>query len=49
MNNFSEDAAKTFVAKYRKVLQDLSKKLPAEDTDLLNIRDEIMGDLNQVL
>jgi hypothetical protein len=37
------------VAKYRKVLQDMSKKLSPEDTDLLNIRDEILGELNKVL
>ena len=50
LNNFSEEAAKSFVAKYRKVLSvDLTRKLSPEDTDLLNLRDTILGDLNQVL
>lgn len=49
LNNFTEEAARVFVAKYRKVLEGLSKKLSPQDTDLLNIRDEILGDLNQTL
>lgn len=50
LSNFSESAAKNFVDKYRKVLSvQLPKKLSPEDTDLLNIRDEILADLNQVL
>ncbi len=49
MNNFTEEGAKAFVAKYRKVLDGISKKLSPEDTDLLNIRDEILAELNKVL
>ena len=38
------------IYKYRTFLMDLSKVLhPQKDTDLLNVRDEILGDLNQFL
>ena len=50
VSNFSEGAAKSFVAQKRKYLEvDLPKKLKPSDTDLLNVRDEILGELNKVL
>jgi len=50
VSNFSEGAAKSFVAQKRKYLEvDLPKKIKSSDTDLLNIRDEILGELNKVL
>jgi glutaredoxin 2 len=50
LHNFSESAAKSFVAKQRKYLTEvLPKKLKSTDTDLLNIRDTILADLNKVL
>lgn len=50
LHNFSESAAKAFVAKERVFLEkDLPRKIKKEDTDLLNIRDEILADLNKVL
>jgi hypothetical protein len=49
LHNFTESQAKTFVEKQVKYLQSaLPKKLKSSDTDLLNIRDEILADLNQV-
>lgn len=50
LHNFSDGAAKAFVAKERGYLSGvLPKKLSKDDTDLLNIRDEILGELNKVL
>lgn len=50
LHNFSDTAAKSFVAKETKYLTvELPKKVKSADTDLLNIRDEILGDLNKVL
>ena len=50
LHNFSESAARTFVAKQTKYLSvDLPKKIKSTDTDLLNLRDTILGDLNKVL
>lgn len=50
LHNFSESAAKTFVAKERVFLEkDLPSKISKSDTDLLNIRDEILAELNKVL
>ena len=50
LHNFSESAAKAFVAKQRKYLTEvLPKKIKSTDTDLLNIRDTILADLNKVL
>jgi DNA-binding ferritin-like protein len=50
LHNFSDTAAKSFVAKETKYLTvELPKKVKTADTDLLNIRDEILGDLNKVL
>jgi hypothetical protein len=50
LHNFSDTAAKSFVAKETKYLTvELPKKVKSTDTDLLNIRDEILGDLNKVL
>ncbi len=50
LHNFSDTAAKSFVAKETKYLTvELPKKVKSADTDLLNIRDEILGDVNKVL
>jgi len=50
LHNFSESAAKTFVAKETKYLaSELPRKIGKNDTDLLNLRDTILGDLNKVL
>lgn len=50
LHNFSEAAAKSFVAKQTKYLTvDLPKKIKKTDTDLLNLRDTILGDLTKVL
>lgn len=50
LHNFSESAAKSFVAKERKYLEvDLPRKIKKTDSDLLNVRDEILGELNKVL
>ena len=46
LHNFSEAAAKSFVAKETKYLETL--KLRKEDTELLNLRDTILGDLTKV-
>jgi hypothetical protein len=49
LHNFTESAAKTFVAKETKYLeQDLPRKIGKTDTDLLNLRDTILGDLTKV-
>lgn len=50
LHNFSESAAKSFVARETKFLSiDLPKKLKPTDTDLLNLRDTILGDLTKTL
>jgi len=50
LHNFSESAARNFVAQQRVYLSNvLPRKLSREDTDLLNIRDTILGNLNQTL
>jgi hypothetical protein len=50
VSNFSEGAAKSFVAQKRRYLEvELPRKIKPTDTDLLNIRDEILGELNKVL
>lgn len=50
LHNFSESAAKSFVAKQTDYLSKvLPKKIKTTDTDLLNIRDEILGEVNKVL
>jgi hypothetical protein len=50
ISNFSESGARAFVERQRVYLsQVLPRKLRADDTDLLNIRDEILGSLNQAL
>ena len=49
LHNFSEAAAKAFVAKETKYLEkELPKKIGKGDTDLLNMRDTILGDLTKV-
>lgn len=49
LHNFSESAAKAFVAKETKYLEtDLPRKIGKGDTDLLNLRDTILGDLTKV-
>ena len=50
LHNFSESAARAFVAKQTKYLtSELPRKIGKEDTDLLNLRDTILGDLTKVL
>jgi len=50
LHNFSESAARAFVAKETKYLStELPKKIGKNDTDLLNLRDTILGDLTKVL
>ena len=50
LHNFSESAAKAFVAKETKYLSsELPRKIGKQDTDLLNLRDTILGDLTKVL
>jgi hypothetical protein len=50
LHNFTEEAARKFVAKKSEYLTKvLPKQIGKEDTDLLNVRDEILGDLNKVL
>jgi hypothetical protein len=49
LHNFSESAAKKFVAKETKYLEtDLPRKIGKGDSDLLNIRDEILAELTKV-
>ncbi len=49
LHNFSESAARTFVAKESKYLEsELPKKIGKGDTDLLNLRDTILGELTKV-
>jgi hypothetical protein len=49
LHNFSESAAKSFVAKEATYLQTvLPRKLGKADSDLLNIRDEILAELTKV-
>jgi len=49
LHNFSESAAKAFVAKEAKYLEtELPRKIGKNDTDLLNLRDTILGDLTKV-
>ena len=49
LHNFSESAAKSFVARETTYLQTvLPRKIGKEDTDLLNLRDTILGDLTKV-
>lgn len=50
LGNFSESAAKAFVAKQTEYLtKTLPRQLSPEDTDLMNIRDEILADLHKTL
>lgn len=50
LHNFSEKAARDFVSKQTDYLTKvLPRKLKSTDTDLLNIRDEILGDVNKTL
>jgi hypothetical protein len=50
LTNYSEAEAQRFVSKQRKYLSEvLPRKIKKSDTDLLNIRDEILGELNKVL
>ena len=49
LHNFSESAAKSFVTKETKYLEtELPKKIGKNDTDLLNLRDTILGELTKV-
>jgi hypothetical protein len=50
LHNFSESAARSFVARETAYLQkELPRKIGKDDTDLLNLRDTILGDLTKVL
>ena len=50
LHNFSESAARSFVAKETAYLQkELPRKIGKGDSDLLNLRDTILGDLTKVL
>ena len=50
INNKSEKEFKQQIYNYREYFLHLDRCLnPKEDTDLLNIRDEILGDINQFL
>jgi hypothetical protein len=50
LHNFSESAARTFVATQTAYLTKvLPKKIGKDDTDLLNLRDTILADLTKVL
>lgn len=50
LHNFSDLAARGFVAVQTKYLaKELPRKIGKDDTDLLNLRDEILGELNKVL
>lgn len=50
LHSFTEARAKSFVEKQRQFLTTtLPKKLSSNDTDLLNIRDTILADLNKTL
>jgi hypothetical protein len=50
LHNFSESAARAFVAKETKYLEsELPRKIGKNDSDLLNLRDTILGDLTKVL
>lgn len=49
LHNFSEAAAKAFVARETKYLQtELPRKIGKDDTDLLNLRDTLLADLTKV-
>ena len=49
LHNFSEAAAKSFVSKETKYLEtDLPRTIGKTDSDLLNIRDEILAELTKV-
>lgn len=50
LHNFSESAARSFVARETTYLTSvLPRKIKSTDTDLLNLRDTILGDLTKVL
>jgi DNA-binding ferritin-like protein len=50
VNNKSQSGFKDQIYQYREYLIQMDKCLdPQRDTDLLNIRDEILGDINQLL
>jgi hypothetical protein len=50
VHNFSESAAKSFVAKQTAYLTKvLPRKLKSTDTDLLNIRDEVLALVNKTM
>ena len=50
LHNFSESAAKSFVERETKYLEkELPKKIGKTDSDLLNLRDTILGDLTKSL
>lgn len=49
LNNYNNDKVIDFVDKYiNYLINDLPKSLEETDTDLLNIRDEMLGSLNKL-
>jgi hypothetical protein len=49
LDNYSENFKDAIDAYIRILIEDLPKGLKEKDTDLLNIRDEMLGTLNQLL
>jgi hypothetical protein len=50
IKNFTEKNAVTFVkACIQELIMEVPKGLKKTDTDLINLRDEMLGDLNQLL
>lgn len=49
LNNYGEGSVVPFIDEYIKYLnEELSKSISEDDTDLLNIRDEMVGLLNKL-
>ena len=48
-NTSSDQEYKNKIYAYRDFLQNMEEKMGVRDTDLLNIRDEILGKINQFL
>jgi hypothetical protein len=48
LSNLSELDMKGMVSTVRDALVQMSEQLDSSDTDLLNIRDEILGELNKL-
>ncbi len=48
LNNLSEIDIKSMISKIREILVSMSESLDPTDTDLLNIRDEMLGEVNKL-